>query len=130
VDLQLKQADLGPFQSVLVRKILHILEPVIEPGDLEGLAATFGIVVSLFKGHTLDTEDDEEQWVNAVPGDISNRDRVRVRPDAYTGRLGVLHNGKIGRVATLRNGKAAVVYDGASIEVPPQHEISALQKLV
>ena len=130
VDFQLKMKELPAGQDLLVRKLLHTLEQVgLEHHDLPALQGVLETVVSLSNGYALHV-DLSEQWVDAVPGDISNRDRVRVKRDAYTGSVGVRHNGKTGRVAALRNGKAAVVYDGESIETPPQHEIIALQKLV
>lgn len=130
VDKQLKNSTLIEDEQLLVRKLLHGLEQVgVKHDQLTNLKGVVGIAVSLLNSEAI-SSDDQNQWVDAVPGELVNRDRVRVRLDAYAGTTGVKHNGKTGRVVTLRNGKAAVVYDNESIETPPQHEISALQKLV
>lgn len=79
--------------------------------------------------HSL-VEDKERTWLPAGPGQIRVGDEVRVAPTAFTGDLGMLHNGRIGRVVAVRYGDVIVnstdgkepVLDGT--HYPPQ----ALQK--
>lgn len=47
-------------------------------------------------------------WTPASPGGISMADVVRVRVDAFQGDLGVIHNGRIGRVVGIRSGDIIV----------------------
>lgn len=46
----------------------------------------------------------EETWVPAQPGFIKVGDEIRVKHDAYKGKLGVLHNGRRGKVTAVRYG--------------------------
>jgi hypothetical protein len=88
--------------------------------------------LKLFLGHPIvETPlEDGRQWVEAVPGELSVRDRVRVKPDAYQGTVGTIHNGRVGRVVSMRNGSIRVVYDDADAEWSPGHDISLIEKLV
>lgn len=47
-------------------------------------------------------------WVPAQPGQISVTDIVRVKTDAFDGELGVVHNGRIGKVVGVRYGDIIV----------------------
>lgn len=53
-------------------------------------------------------EDEDGYWIPAAPGAIAMADTVRVKVDAYQGDLGVLHNGRIGRVVGIRSGDIIV----------------------
>ena len=54
--------------------------------------------------HSIVPEQPEEKWVDAQPGAILVGDEVRVKPDAYDGDTGVIHNGRRGRVVAVRYG--------------------------
>lgn len=47
-------------------------------------------------------------WVQVVPGSIKVADVVRVKSDAYTGDIGRIHNGRVGRVVGVRYGDIIV----------------------
>lgn len=131
VDQQLQKYDFSPAEDVLVRKVLHVLEQAgLSQEELANFAGVLDVVEALLNGHALSSPSSNEQWRDALPGDIVKRDRVRVKHDAYSGSVGVHHNGKEGRVASILNGKVTVVYDGESAEGAPRHEVRALQKLV
>lgn len=49
-------------------------------------------------------ENPEQTWVDARPGFIKIGDIIRVKQDAYTGTLGVMHNGRVGKVVAVRYG--------------------------
>jgi hypothetical protein len=57
-------------------------------------------------GHTLKVEENEDDyvWVDLQPGQITVGDTVRVKADAFTDKLGILHNGRRGRVVAVRYG--------------------------
>lgn len=83
-------------------------------------------------GHAFVKEAKNELWVPVRPGDIKTAAEVRVRADAYQGDLGVIHNGRRGRVVAVRYGDVIIkTTDGKSPELdgahyPPQ----MLEKLV
>ena len=49
-----------------------------------------------------------EVWVPARPGDIKVSETVRVRSDAFTGEMGMMHNGRQGVVVGVRYGDVIV----------------------
>jgi hypothetical protein len=79
-------------------------------------------------GHVAVVKEDKDfKWVPVTPGQIKVADEVRVRLDAFNGELGVIHNGRVGRVVAVRYGDVIIkstdgktpVLDGA--HYPPQH---------
>lgn len=69
---------------------------------------------------------DGQQWVSLAVGQIQRGMRVRVVPDAYTGRMHV-HNGMTGKIVGVRNGVAAVQYDGAPVGAVVHHVRNVLE---
>lgn len=67
-------------------------------------------VLDLFKevaaGHSLLPDKSEEVWIEAVRGFLHVGDIVRVRHNAFDGETGKYHNGRIGKVTTVRSGDA------------------------
>lgn len=61
----------------------------------------------LAKRHALVTEA-TKTWLPAGPGNIKVGDEVRVSLTAYTGDLGVIHNGRTGKVVAIRYGDVIV----------------------
>lgn len=101
------------------------------PGfTLEDLDECMGHALSLYKGHPIVDANDERQWAEAIPGELSVKDIVRVKLDAYQGKVGTVHNGRVGRVSAMRNGSIHVVYENADSEMAPGHDISVIEKLV
>ena len=54
--------------------------------------------------HAIIGENPDEVWVPAQPGFIKVADEIRVKQNAYEGKLGVMHNGRRGKVAAIRYG--------------------------
>lgn len=102
----------------------------IQDKDQEEVVSIFS---KLIKGHSLaKKEETNGTWVPVRRGDIKVTDYVRVKADAYTGELGMLHNGREGIVTAIRYGDIIVKtiddrvpqLDGT--HYPPEH----LEKLV
>lgn len=57
-------------------------------------------------GHAIKEEESEDNyfWIPLQPGQITVGDVVRVKSDAYTDKLGPIHNGRRGTVAAVRYG--------------------------
>lgn len=47
-------------------------------------------------------------WVPLQPGQITVGDTIRVLADAFDGKLGTIHNGRVGRVTAVRYGDVIV----------------------
>lgn len=62
----------------------------------------------LARGHAHIKVNKKEVWIAARPGDIRVADEIRVRADAYTGELGMFHNGRRGVVVGVRYGDIIV----------------------
>lgn len=87
---------------------------------------------SLALGHVLVKDDKKELWVQARAGEIRVADTVRVRADAFDGKLGTLHNGRKGVVVAIRYGDIIVKStDGKEPELSGAHyPPDKLEKLV
>jgi hypothetical protein len=69
---------------------------------------TIEMFSKLALGHILIKENKNETWVPVRPGAIKVTDIVRVRADAFDGELGMLHNGRQGKVVGVRSGDIIV----------------------
>lgn len=71
-----------------------------------------------------------EVWVPVKPGQITVRDRVRVRYDSYRGEVGRAHNGRSGTVIGIRNGDIIVKYTDQKEPTPEavHHSPHVLEK--
>jgi translation initiation factor IF-1 len=69
----------------------------------------------------------QSNWVPVTPGQIKPGDKVRVRPDAFTGELARIHNGRLAEVIKVVYGDVIVKStDGRkprleATHYPPQH---------
>ena len=81
----------------------------------------------LAQGRALVEDNPDEIWVQAKPGNLVIRDRIRVRRDAYTGPTGELHNGREGDIVAIRSGDIHVRYDSGDTA---RHSPHALDKRV
>ena len=131
VNDQLKQV--GEFDTAIghtVKNLLDCLETEeFKVGELGDFDTAMNLTKSLFKGQPVVDDAETEKWLDLRGGDLSVRDTVRIKTDAYTGPSGIKNNGKRGRVTAMRNGKITVLYDGDAVEDAKSHDISALQKL-
>lgn len=69
---------------------------------------TIDLFTKLAMGHAFVKENKNEVWVPVRPGDIKVTEEVRVKADAFDGRLGTVHNGRRGVVVGVRYGDVIV----------------------
>ena len=71
---------------------------------------TIEVFSELALGHAIVPEDTaaDGRWTPVQPGQIKVAETVRVKPDAYEGDVGVIHNGRIGRVVAVRYGDVII----------------------
>jgi len=48
------------------------------------------------------------RWIPAYPGHLNSGDKVRVIDDAFPGRAGAIHNGRVGEVVIAADGDIIV----------------------
>ena len=76
-----------------------------EPKDLEQAKKAVEIFSKVALGHSLVKENSvDEVWEEVRPGFIKVADVVRVKHDAFVGDLGVIHNGRVGKIVAIRSG--------------------------
>lgn len=76
-----------------------------EPKDLEQAKKALEIFSKVALGHSLVKENSaDEVWEEVRPGFIKVADVVRVKHDAFLGELGVIHNGRVGKIVAIRSG--------------------------
>ena len=74
----------------------------------EAKEKTIQLFSKLALRHAWVESNKNEVWVPARPGDIRVSEVVRVRSDAFTGEMGVMHNGRKGVVVGVRYGDVIV----------------------
>lgn len=97
-------------QAARVRKIvgdatMKLIE-MFDEMDMtdEQKAKTVEMFSKLSLGHAHVKDKKNETWVPARPGAIVIADVVRVKSDAFSGDVGTLHNGRVGKVVGVRYG--------------------------
>jgi hypothetical protein len=96
---------------------------------------TVEIFAKLALGHTLvegRVDTLSGTWVNAQPGQIKVTDIVRVRSNEFSDNLGIIHNGRVGKVVGVRYGDIIVkTIDGKTPELDGAHySPHMLEKLI
>ena len=104
--LTIARTKRGPGDAVI--KLLEAWSEIDLPEELVG--ETVDTFSSLAKGHALvDTvAESDEVWTPAMAGHIKVADQIRVKKDAYDGKLGKVHNGRRGVVIAIRYGDIIV----------------------
>jgi hypothetical protein len=71
---------------------------------------TIEVFSELALGHAIVSDDVsvDGQWTPVQPGQIRVSETVRIKPDAYEGDVGMIHNGRIGRVVAVRYGDVII----------------------
>lgn len=71
---------------------------------------TVEIFSELALGHAIVPEGNslEGKWIPVQPGQIKVAETVRVKADAYEGEVGMIHNGRVGRVVAVRYGDVII----------------------
>jgi hypothetical protein len=103
------------------KAILKLLEtwgelPKLSPGIVDEI---FEVFPKLAKGQPILVEESDEgyYWVDVQPGDIKVGEVVRVKVDAFTDKLGTIHNGRRGTVVGVRYGD--VIVNDTDGKTPP-----------
>lgn len=103
------------------KAILKLLEtwgelPKLSPGIVDEI---FEVFPKLAKGQPILVEESDEDyyWVDVQPGDIKVGEVVRVKVDAFTDKLGTIHNGRRGTVVGVRYGD--VIVNDTDGKTPP-----------
>lgn len=128
---QLEEAKVSQAVGTSVIRLLEVWDTMNHTG--ETATATAETFSKLALGHVLVAQTvPEGTWVQATPGFIRVSDIVRVRPDAFTGEVGIIHNGRLGRVVGVRSGDIIVKStDGLEPELDGAHySPHALEKLM
>lgn len=102
---QLEAAKVKVGSGKAILKLLEVWGTIPELSDnvTEEVLRVFPL---LAKGHALKIEENEDDfiWIPLQPGQITVGDIVRVKSDAYTDKLGPIHNGRRGTVVAVRYG--------------------------
>ena len=76
------------------------------------MIANLSQIVELFSklalGHAIVKENKNETWIPAQAGQIVVADEVRVKWNAFDGDMGKTHNGRRGKVVSIRYGDIIV----------------------
>jgi hypothetical protein len=84
-----------------VRALLEAWEDgEIEESDKDRVLELFS---QLAKGHAIAVDSTNEVWVPGEAGDFTKTETVRVKADAFEGRVGQIHNGRVGKVVDIRS---------------------------
>ena len=101
--LQLAKVKVGSGKAIM--KLLEAWSEIPELNEnmTNEVLSVFPVIA---RGHVLVQEEDENDyiWTPLQPGQISVGDTVRVKADAYSDKLGTLHNGRRGTVVAVRYG--------------------------
>ncbi len=102
---QLKAAKVKVGSGKAIMALLEAWEALPDLSDnmKEEILKVFPLIA---RGVVLKVEEDEDDytWVALQPGQIKVGDVVRVKADAFTDKLGPIHNGRRGSVAAVRYG--------------------------
>jgi hypothetical protein len=90
------------------KAILKLLEtwqelPKLSPALISEILEVFPKLV-LGQPLTVEESDEDYYWVDVQPGNIKVGDTVRVKIDAFSEKLGTIHNGRKGTVVGVRYG--------------------------
>lgn len=93
---------------------------------------TIEMFSKLSLGHVFIKENKDEVWVQAQAGNLIVTDQVRIKADAFDGELGMMHNGRRGKVVGVRYGDIIVkTTDGKEPVLEGSHyPPSKLEKLI
>lgn len=102
VNQQMAEAKVRVGVGTVVMTLLETWEGI--DISAENAAQVMEVFSKLAQGHALVVAPEEETWVPALPGQITIGDQVRVLANGYSGALGTIHNGRVGRIVAIRSG--------------------------
>lgn len=106
---QLEAAKVKVGSGKAILKMLDAWEglPSLSPAILKEVLDVFPKLVSGIPLSEEESEDDY-QWIDLKPGNIVVGDIVKVKLDAFSEKLGTIHNGRRGVVIGIRYGDVIV----------------------
>jgi hypothetical protein len=106
VKAQLTEARIkrGPGDAALA--LLKSWEEIDLSDDLAKEAIE--VFSKLALNHSLVADKGNEVWAPAQPGQLKVGDEIRVKSDAFDGKLGKTHNGRRGKIIAIRYGDIIV----------------------
>jgi len=119
--LQAAKVKVGSGKAII--KLLEAWESVPDLSE-KMMEEVLTVFPKLVQGHSIVEEENENDymWINLQPGQIVVGDVVRVKSDAFSDKLGPLHNSRRGTVVAVRYGD--VIFndtDGKSPELKGVH---------
>jgi hypothetical protein len=101
--LQAAKVKVGSGKAIMALLEAWEALPDLSDNMKEEILKVFPLIA---RGVVLKVEEDEDDytWVALQPGQIKVGDVVRVKADAFTDKLGPIHNGRRGSVAAVRYG--------------------------
>lgn len=104
---QLQEARVQQSVSTSTIRLLELWDTMIHTEQTA--KETVEVFSKLALGHVIaEQQPMEGTWVQVTPGFIKVADTVRVRSDAFTGDIGSIHNGRVGRVVAIRSGDVII----------------------
>lgn len=103
------------------KALLKLLEtwkelPTLSPAIISEVLEVFPKLV-LGQPLLVEESDEDYYWIDVQPGNIKIGDVVRVKNDAFTEKLGTIHNGRKGTVVGVRYGD--VIVNDTDGKTPP-----------
>jgi hypothetical protein len=120
---QLEAAKVKVGSGKAILKLLEAWSEIPELSD-KMTEEVLTIFPKLALGHVLKVEENEDDfiWIPVQPGQVTVGDVVRVKADAYSDKLGPIHNGRRGAIVAVRYGDIIVnSTDGKSPELKGVH---------
>lgn len=119
---QLDAAGVDEAVRVDVLALLSVWERIIFPAGDPRRERVLTIFADLTRGIAIEKDPDPGfTWVSAVKAKPRQKDRVRIRRDAFDGESGKQLNGKEGIIARVSRGTLVVALDGeGSLHVAPE----------
>lgn len=113
--LQAAKVKIGSGKAIV--KLLDTWSEIPELSDAMK-KEVLSVFQTLALGHVVKEEESEDDyiWIPLQPGQIAVGDVVRVKADAYTDKLGPIHNGRRGTVVAVRYGD--VIFNGTDGKKP------------
>lgn len=115
---QLEAAKVKVGSGKAVLKLLETWQelPKMSPAIISEILEVFPKLV-LGQPLVLEESDDDYYYVDVQPGNIKVGDNVRVKADAFTEKLGTIHNGRRGTVVGIRYGD--IIVNDTDGKTPP-----------
>lgn len=106
---QLEAAKVKVGSGKAILKLLETWDEIPELSD-NMVKEILTVFPKLAQRHALKVEENEDDymWIPLQPGQVNIGDVIRVKADAYSDKLGPIHNGRRGTVVAVRYGDIIV----------------------